>query len=67
MRKLSGGLYATRKSRGKMFCDNKAAVIPDSANPDHIRENLDLFHFELSEEEMERINALDRNEKHDWY
>lgn len=42
-------------------------VIPGSGNPDHIRENPDLFHFELTEEEMERINALDRNEKHDWY
>lgn len=42
-------------------------VIPGSSNPDHIRENLDLFGFELTEEEMEQINSLDRNEKHDWY
>ncbi len=42
-------------------------VIPGSSNPDHIRENLDLFGFELTEEEMQQINALDRNEKHDWY
>jgi diketogulonate reductase-like aldo/keto reductase len=42
-------------------------VIPGSSNPDHIKENLDLFGFELSDEEMARINALDRNEKHDWY
>ena len=42
-------------------------VIPGSANPEHIRENLDLFGFELTEDEMNRINALDRNEKHDWY
>jgi diketogulonate reductase-like aldo/keto reductase len=26
-----------------------------------------LFDFELTEEEMGRINALDRGEKHDWY
>ena len=42
-------------------------VIPGSSNPDHIRENLDLFGFELTDEDMDRINALDRNEKHDWY
>ena len=41
------------------------AVIPGSSNPDHIRENLDLFDFVLTEDEMEKINALDRNEKHD--
>ena len=42
-------------------------VIPGSSNPDHICENLDLFGFELSSEEMKRISDLDRNEKHDWY
>lgn len=42
-------------------------VIPGSSNPDHIQENTQLFDFELSDEEMARINALDRNEKHDWY
>ena len=42
-------------------------VIPGSSNPDHIRENLDLFCFELTPEEMDRIAALDRGEKHDWY
>ncbi len=42
-------------------------VIPGSSNAEHIRENLDLFGFELTNEEMTQINALDRNEKHDWY
>ena len=42
-------------------------VIPGSSNPDHIQENTQLYHFTLTDEEMERINALDRNEKHDWY
>lgn len=42
-------------------------VIPGSSNPDHIKENTELFDFELTNEEMDLINALDRNEKHDWY
>ena len=42
-------------------------VIPGSSNPDHIKENTQLYHFELTEDEMNHINALDRNEKHDWY
>lgn len=42
-------------------------VIPGSSNPDHIQENTELFDFELTQEEMERINVLDRGEKHDWY
>ena len=42
-------------------------VIPGSNNPEHIRENIALFDFELSAEEMKRIAALDKREKHDWY
>ncbi len=42
-------------------------VIPGSSDPDHIRENLEILDFSLTEEDMARIAALDRNEKHDWY
>lgn len=42
-------------------------VIPGSSNPDHIQENTELFDFTLTDNEMAQINALDRNEKHDWY
>ncbi|WP_295753864.1 aldo/keto reductase [uncultured Oscillibacter sp.] len=42
-------------------------VIPGSSNPDHIKENTELYGFELTDAEMARINALDRSEKHDWY
>lgn len=42
-------------------------AIPGSSNSEHIRENISVFHFSLSNEEMLAIAALDRNEKHDWY
>ena len=42
-------------------------VIPGTENPDYVRENLDVFDFKLSDEEMNKISALDRHEKHDWY
>lgn len=42
-------------------------VIPGSSNPEHIRENLDIFGFELTGAEMEQISGLDRGEKHEWY
>lgn len=33
----------------------------------HDRQNISVFDFELTDEEMARITALDRGEKHDWY
>ncbi len=42
-------------------------VIPGSSNSEHIRENLSIFDFALTSEEMLAIAALDRHEKHDWY
>lgn len=34
-------------------------VLPKSTNPDRIAGNIDIFDFELSEEEMEKMRALD--------
>jgi diketogulonate reductase-like aldo/keto reductase len=36
-------------------------VFPKSNNPQHIKENIDIFDFELTAEEMETIRALDKN------
>ena len=37
---------------------DKVSPIPRSANPDHRRQNFEVFDFELSAEEMARIDAL---------
>ncbi|BCZ27886.1 oxidoreductase [Claveliimonas bilis] len=39
-------------------------VIPGSKNPDHIRDNFDLFDFALTEEEMADIRTLDQNKRY---
>ncbi len=42
-------------------------VIPGSSNPDHMLENISVFDFNLSDDEMAKIEGLNRDEKHDWY
>ena len=37
------------------------SVIPKSRHTERLRENIDIFDFELTEEEMRMIRALDRN------
>jgi len=46
---------------------NKVVVVPGSSNPNHILENISIFDFELTDEEMKQIENLNRDEKHDWY
>ena len=39
-------------------------VIPGSKNAEHIKENMDIFDFALTDEEMEQIAKLDKNERY---
>ena len=38
-------------------------AIPGSSNEDHIQENYEIFDFELTDEEMAQMTALDKNER----
>ena len=38
-------------------------AIPGSSDPDHIAENYDIFGFELSEDEMDRIRGIDEQRR----
>ncbi len=42
-------------------------VIPGSSNPEHIKENTKIYDFKLTDEEMQLMESLNRDEKHDWY
>ena len=37
-------------------------AVPGSTNPAHIQENIDIFDFELTDDEMAQIRTLDRGE-----
>ena len=39
-------------------------VVPGSKNPDHIKANLDLFDFALTDEEMAEIAAMDQKKRY---
>lgn len=39
-------------------------MIPGSKNPDHIRDNFDLFDFALTDGEMSEIATLNRNKRY---
>lgn len=43
---------------------DKNIVIPGSKNPDHIKDNFALFDFELTNEEMAKIAALDQQKRY---
>ena len=40
-------------------------AIPGSSNPEHIAENYELFDFELTQEDMQSIRKLDRQERYE--
>lgn len=42
---------------------NDVVIIPKSVNPSRLKENIDLFDFELSAEEMKTVNSMNRNER----
>ena len=39
-------------------------IIPGSKNPEHIKENADIFDFELTNEEMKEISKINKNTRY---
>nr|WP_314525975.1 aldo/keto reductase [uncultured Brevundimonas sp.] len=51
----------------RWLIQNRIIAIPRTSKESRARENFDIFDFELSTEEMQRMNALDRGERiGDW-
>lgn len=45
----------------RWIIDSGLSAIPKSTNPERLKQNLDIFDFELNEEEMEKMKSLDAN------
>ena len=41
-------------------------VIPKSTNPEHIRNNIDIFSFSLDEKDVSKLNSLDTQNHYCW-
>jgi diketogulonate reductase-like aldo/keto reductase len=54
------GKSATQVALRWLVQQDKVSAIPKATSEEHLGENLDVFDFELSEEEMDRISSLSR-------
>ena len=48
----------------RFFVQKDIIVIPKSTNKDHIKENLEIFDFELDLEDIKKIEKLDRKQQY---
>ena len=48
----------------RFFIQKNIVVIPKSTNKSHIKENLEVFDFELDKEDIKRIESLDRKQQY---
>jgi len=39
------------------------SVIPGTTNPDYVKENIDVFDFKLTKEEMKTMRSLNKNKR----
>jgi 2,5-diketo-D-gluconate reductase B len=56
----ASGKTATQVALRWLVQQDKVCAIPKATGEEHLRENLDIFDFELSEEEMDRVFSLSR-------
>lgn len=47
----------------KHLIQQDVSVIPKSKNPERIQANIELFDFELTNDDLERLNEIDKEEK----
>jgi 2,5-diketo-D-gluconate reductase B len=60
LREIGGahGKSATQVALRWLVQQDKVSAIPKATSEEHLKENLDVFDFELSEEEMDRVSSL---------
>lgn len=63
-----GGKYGKSASQVMLrwAIQKQTVPLPRSANPGHIKENFEIFDFELSSDEMASIDGLSRSQRQAW-
>jgi diketogulonate reductase-like aldo/keto reductase len=67
VREISGKYGKTEQQVFLRWCIQHGTVpLARSRNPEHIKSNFDVFDFELSDEDMERLNNISDGERVTW-
>lgn len=59
----SMGAFITLPSRPMTLNGPSFVPLPKSQNPDRVRSNIDVFGFEISGEDIEKLDELDRGKE----
>lgn len=59
----TGALISLPSCSITLNCEPSFIPLPKSENPDRVRSNIDVFGFEISKEDIDKLDELDRDKE----